>query len=171
MTVFRRHGNAELWSCFQKKLAFLRCFQNFGRVWQWRKTTEAPARQVLGGKHINCRGPRTEPWGTSFQPATETQALHRQPLSVRRTCFWIHNPSCVSVCIHVCNCLLKVNWSIARKESRLTAIRVQVPSYLLPDRNLQRPAAEIMNSLQTFFTHTQGSIYSHWKERSLWSLS
>jgi len=41
---------------------------------------EAPARQVLGGKHINCRGPRTEPWGTSFHRATEMQFLHRQKM-------------------------------------------------------------------------------------------
>jgi len=37
---------------------------------------EAFARLVLGGKHNNCRGPRTEPWGTSFQNVTEMQSLH-----------------------------------------------------------------------------------------------
>lgn len=165
MTVFRRHGNAELWSCFQKNLPFWGAFKTSGVFDSGEKRRRPPLAKFWGENTSIVGGLVQSLGGPPFN------LLQKRRLSIDSLYLNTQPLVCVSVCIHVCNCLLKVNWSIARKESRLTAIRVQVVSYLLPDRNLQRPAAEIMNSLQTFCTHTQGSIYSHWKERSLWSLS
>lgn len=71
----------------------------------------AAACQVLGGKCINCGGPCTEPWGTSFQHATEMQSFRRQkmqhllsldPLYGEYASEYIAHLVFVCVCVYTC---------------------------------------------------------------------
>lgn len=123
-------SEAKLWSRFQKKSCLSMMLSKLpARLTVEGKKRRGPGSPSFGGGHIKCWRASRRAWGNhfstryrnAFSPPTENSAAF-----IFRPTVWITSEHTDPLSVCVCTCLLKVNWSIARKEGRLTAISVQL---------------------------------------------